>query len=162
MKKVILIVAFVFSIANSYSQKTSSVYLPAKSADMPSWMNLFYNGVSNAIQLEEAYDAYYQTHPFEKNTYTQYYKRWMMENERYIQDDGTVFKPQINQSSNNHSHAKNSNSQWSLIGPVETFQPSWFDTAQPSIPWQVNIYAFDVAPSDHNIISVSYTHLTLP
>lgn len=154
MKKIILLIAFIISISNSFSQKTSSVYLPPKSANMPEWMNLFYDGVANAHQLEDAYNAYYKSHPFEKNIYTQYYKRWMVENERYIQDDGTILKPQINKSANinAHSHAKNSNSTWSLIGPIETFQPTWNDATQPSIPWQVNIYAFDVAPTDHNII----------
>src|ERR1039458_9230188 len=104
--------------------------------------------------MEAAYDNYYNSHPFVKNIYTQYYKRWMMENERYIQDDGTVYKPVIQVSSNTKpkGHAKNSNSAWLLIGPVETFQPNWFDTAQPIIPWQVNMYDFDVAPSDHNIL----------
>ncbi len=154
MKKFLLLTALCLCLMNVFAQKTSEVFLPAKAADMPTWMNLFYDGITNAHTLEAAFNTYYKTHPFEKNTYTQYYKRYMMENERYIQDDGSIYKPVINAPSlpKSNNHAKNSNSAWSLVGPVETFQPEWFDTAQPSVPWQVNLYAFDVAPSDHNIL----------
>ncbi len=154
MKKLLFLIAFFISVTNLFSQKTSSCYLPEKSAAMPSWMNYFYDGITNAQELEQAYDNYYKTHKFEKNTYTQFYKRWMMENERYIQDDGTVQRlPEgiASAGASGQSH-RSSSSAWSLLGPVETFQPSWNDAAQPSVPWQVNLYAFDVAPSNPDIL----------
>ncbi|MEI6817470.1 MAG: hypothetical protein WCL14_12735, partial [Bacteroidota bacterium] len=154
MKKTLLIIVILIGLGNAIAQKTNGTYLPAKSADMPNWMNLFYDSVINANQVQEAYDAYYKTHAFEKNIYTQYFKRWIMENERYIQDDGSVVKPIIKESVNAtmKRHGKNSNSTWSVIGPIETFQPTWDDPAQRSVPWQVNLYAFDVAPSNHDIL----------
>ena len=43
--------------------------------DAPSYMKLFQKESVNAIELDKAYKAYYKTHPFEKNVYTQYFKR---------------------------------------------------------------------------------------
>ncbi len=153
MKKLLLFISLAICSSGLYSQKTGEDYLPEKSATMPDWMNLFFNGVSNAHQLEDAFNSYYANHPFEKNIYTQYYKRWMMENERYAQDDGTIVKPERNMKEKSLSPAMRSpTSAWSLIGPVETFQASWNDAAQPAVPWQVNLYAFDVAPSNPDIL----------
>ena len=154
MKKLLLLIVFTISITNLFSQKTSACYLPEKSTTMPDWMNLFYNGETNAHIIEAAFENYYRIHPFEKTTYTQYYKRWLIENEKYIQDDGTIVKPDITTGSELHSksHNRSSSSAWSLIGPVETFQPAWTDATQPAVPWQVNLYAFGVAPSNTDII----------
>ena len=154
MKKLFLIFALFLSIVNLFSQKTNSLYLPDKSPKMPEWMNLFYDGVTNAHQIEDAFNLYYKLHTFEKTTYTQYYKRWMIENERYVQEDGTIVKPENNPSSkyNATSNSRSPSSTWSLMGPIETFQPTWSDAVQPSIPWQVNLYAFDAAPSNPNIL----------
>lgn len=154
MKKIILLIAFTVYVTNIFSQKTTEAYLPEKSATMPDWMNLFYNGVTNVHQLEEAYTMYYRAHKFEKTTYTQYYKRWMMEYERNADDEGNIKNEEVDSPmhSQDKSATRSVSSAWSLIGPVETFQPIWSDAAQPSVPWQVNIYAFDVAPSNHDIL----------
>ncbi len=154
MKKLLLIIAFAICITNVFSQKTSAIYLPEKAADTPDWFNVFYNGTTNAHTIENAFDNYYAIHKFEKTTYTQYYKRWMMENKRFIQDDGTIVKPENEsiQEPQSKSNSRNASSAWSLIGPVETFQTSWNDAAQPAVPWQVNLYAFDVAPSNANVL----------
>lgn len=154
MKKLLLIITLLVLINNSFSQKTSAAYLPGKSTNMPDWMNLFYNGVSNVHQLEAAYKLYYQTHKLEKSTYTQYYKRWMVENARYAREDGSIVKPELNvyATQKSESNAKAPTSPWQLIGPVETFQAAWEGAGQPAVPWQVNLYAFDVAASNPNIL----------
>ena len=154
MKKLLLFIAITISVNNLFSQKTGVAFLPEKSSAMPDWFDVFYDGVTNAHQIEDAYTNYYKTHKFEKTTYTQYYKRWMMENKRYVQDDGSILRPSDNQrtSNGNQSNNRSSSSAWSLLGPVETFYPAWDDSAQPAIPWQVNIYAFDIAPSNPDIL----------
>ncbi len=154
MKKIQLILVFFISCQMMHAQKTSFVYLPPKSSAMPEWMNIFYSGVRNAHDLESAYEKYYETHPFEKSTYTQYYKRWMRENERYIQEDGTLLFPENTPAKQQESknEIQNSTGNWTLVGPIETFEPAWVDVAQPSIPWQVNIYAFDIAPTNPDVL----------
>lgn len=142
-----------FSFLPVFAQKTSPVFLPDKSATMPEWMNLFYNGITNAEEIETAYNLYYQTHSFEKNTFTQYYKRWMIEQKRHPKEDGTASKPENNVPQPPEiKHTLSSTNTWSVIGPLETFQPAWNSASQPSVPWQVNLYAFDVAPSNPNIL----------
>ena len=156
MKKIVLILSLFVWTTQVLSQKTSTAYLPVSSAGMPGWMNLFYNGVTHLPTLERAYTQYYQTHPFEKNAYTQFYKRWMIENQRYAQDDGTLRRPGNKTTSMkklpSSAGSKNPLSSWSLLGPTETFRPYWDDTLQPPVSWQVNLYAFDAAPSNHDIL----------
>ena len=44
-------------------------------SDAPAWMKMMLEPAPNVQQVATAYDVFYQTHPFEKNDYTQYYKR---------------------------------------------------------------------------------------
>lgn len=154
MKRIYLLFTLTLFFLKVFSQMTGVAYLPEKSENMPSWMNLFYEGVTNASELENAYNQFYQHNAFDKNTYTQFYKRWMIEHQLYIQDDGTVpftIEVELNENQNKFTSGA-SKSNWSLIGPVETYQASWNNSAQPKVPWQVNIYSFDVAISNQNIV----------
>ncbi len=44
--------------------------------DLPDWVHLLYSDTANESQIQAAFEAYYQQHPFEKNQHTQYFKRW--------------------------------------------------------------------------------------
>lgn len=44
--------------------------------DLPEWVRLMYLPDADPGAVEAAFNAYYATHRFEKNTHTQYYKRW--------------------------------------------------------------------------------------
>ena len=154
MKIKFTLLFLVFGCSVLLSQKTTPQYLPEPSIDAPEWMNLFYTGITDINQIEEAYNLYYKTNQFKKNTYTQYYKRWVIENQRNQQDDGSIIKLGGSniQSSNRNSNSTSSIGSWSLIGPVETFAPTWDNPAQPAMPWQINLYAFDIAATNPDIL----------
>ena len=151
MKKLFsLALIFLFTVSLQ-AQKLGLNYLPHPDKDSPSWIQMLYKTDINANELRDAYDNYYKMHSFEKTVYTQYYKRWMKMNDAYIQEDGSINNEEPKPSSVRKKY-RGPNSEWSVIGPLETFYPNWDNTAQPPVPWQVNIYALDIAPSNTNII----------
>ena len=47
----------------------------------------------NLFAVQEAYDSYYETHPFKKNQQTQQYKRWVRQMEMYANPQGYYQAP---------------------------------------------------------------------
>jgi photosystem II stability/assembly factor-like uncharacterized protein len=45
--------------------------------NLPDWVQLMYATNVDVIAVQQAFDEHYTIHPFEKNQYTQYYKRWL-------------------------------------------------------------------------------------
>lgn len=66
MKIKFTLLFLVFGCSVLLSQKTTPQYLPEPSIDAPEWMNLFYTGVTDINQIEEAYKLYYKTNQFKK------------------------------------------------------------------------------------------------
>ena len=50
--------------------------LPHITPDAPNWMHMLAEENPNVYQVQKAYAAYYDEHPFVKNAYTQYFKHW--------------------------------------------------------------------------------------
>ncbi len=152
MKKFIPLFILLFLNSFLFAQKNTIDYLPAKNSTTPTWAYMLYEENINAIELQKAYDDYYTKNIFIKNEYTQYFKRWMRFNDKYINENGFLNINNVPTSTNLKSKYRAPNSEWSLLGPNETFRPSWDNAAQPAVPWQVNIYSFDIAPSNSNIL----------
>ncbi len=54
--------------------------MPARGpGELPQWVQLMYTADADPGAVQAAYDAYYATHPFVKNTHTQFFKRWKRE-----------------------------------------------------------------------------------
>lgn len=100
-----------------------------------------------------------------EDPYVLYYQRWRKSIDAFVQPDGHVLLPEnsnevINQaypnkqdsSTDRHNRNPAPSSTWTLIGPSETFWKFEDNAAQPPAPWQTNVYAIAVAPSDHNIL----------
>lgn len=56
---------------------------------MPSWAKLMYESNINLIKLDSAYRAFYKFNNFVKSNYTRYYKRLIMNNRNFMNNDGT-------------------------------------------------------------------------
>jgi photosystem II stability/assembly factor-like uncharacterized protein len=135
----------------AHAQKLGKLYLPPKSVDAPVWIKMLYQDSINAFDLENAYESYYTEHPFEKNIYTQYYKRWKYENEKHLNEEGWVVRSQPTPQVSTR-YTRSASSEWKVVGPLETFIHAGSNVAQPATPTQVNIYAFDIAPSNSSIM----------
>jgi photosystem II stability/assembly factor-like uncharacterized protein len=150
--------------------------------DAPNWVQMMDAPNPNVRQIQAAYDAWYAEHPFEKNNYTQYYKRWMRWAKNRTNGDGALEQPTLADQTARERQlldlrrqaapaAENSPSAWTFKAPVRTTDVD----GTTFVTWQTNIYAVDIAPSDPNILyaggetggvwkttnkGASWTHLT--
>jgi photosystem II stability/assembly factor-like uncharacterized protein len=110
-----------------------------------------YSENPNVYIVDEAYQDYYQSNDFEKNYHTQFYKKWRRSIIDYIQIDGTIVYPtieeQINQRQHLISNAQNKSGSWNLLGPIVAF-----NTDGNLISQQSNIYSFDQSLSDPSVL----------
>ena len=120
-------------------------------AELPQWAQLMYSENPNVYQVSQAYQDYYRTHTFEKNYHTQYYKRWMRQNQYFTDELGFINTPNQEQLQNEDAlYFKKQNtlktSNWSIVGPITTYQEG---LAQGS--GQTNIYSFDQCAAQTNV-----------
>ena len=140
---------------------------PAYSSDYPDWAKMLYSYPVNFYEINNAFEKYMKEHKGAKNPIIRYYKIWRRTVSSFVKDDGTIQMPDLaelneairQEQLNAKSGLKGvtlSNSNWTFYGPKETF---WLNSsgsmeAPGSCPWQVNVYALDVAPSDSSILYV--------
>lgn len=157
------ILSFLFLIVSMLphvltAQFMSPLSMPQKSSDMPEWAEYLYSSPLNLLQLDSAYSEYYKIHPFEKNNYTRYYKRLRRASAPFMEPNGTIRRITTeditrNDDKNINSLQSPTTTQWNVIGPMETFVSRNVPSGDGlRFPYQVNIYAFDIAPSNPNIL----------
>jgi len=170
----LLFVYFTFSVSVSMGQKVGEIYLPPVSPETPAWFTVFYE--KNFVQKISVHQLDEQVRAYEKevkkrheqpgafqevltgeeneDAYILYYKRWRRYVDDFVQADGSIHMPEVSteavdpalqQQPRKHSKVAGS---WKLVGPEETFWPNTTDPA----PWQVNMYAVAIAPSNANIL----------
>lgn len=131
--------------------------LPYLANDAPSWMYLFAQDRTNVTEVQQAYETYYRTHPFQKNNYTQYYKHWMHWARAWAQPDGQVVMPTAEERQSEEkrlltlrtaSPRRKQPANWTFAGPKRTYDTD----GNSEVTWQTNIYCVDVAPSNANIL----------
>ena len=71
-----LLVSVILTAAHGQSTLTPHTAAQSK---LPDWVRLMYSADPDPGAVQAAYDAHYATHPFVKNTHTQYFKRWKRE-----------------------------------------------------------------------------------
>lgn len=131
-----------------------------KSIPAPIWANELLKDNPNIFTLDSAYEAYFKVVPFKKDDWTKYYRRWRKRIEPFLMPNGFLmdsklydqYRTQIEKKTN---FAKEQSASWKNIGPVSTH---WLTQDVPTgneCPWQVNIYALEVAPSDPNILYIA-------
>ena len=138
-------------------------YKPAYQNDYPAFAKMLYQYPVNYFDIKREFESYESSHKGIKSPEIRYYKIWQRAIEPFVQDDGSIELPDMDayykrlfQSQLNAENitGSKSNSDWTFLGPKETF---WLnESGSPQIPlacpWQVNVYSFDIAPTDSNII----------
>jgi photosystem II stability/assembly factor-like uncharacterized protein/PKD repeat protein len=158
---VLVLITTLFSANAQYS--LNPTLIPPQTDSMPSWASLLYKTPVNSIELEHAYKEYYQTHTFEKNAYTRFYKRWRSASIPFIGADGIVRPPSNADEMNawrtdreSISKSKKQRIAATLWKPL-TMETRWLKNdvaAQTVCPWQANVYGFDISRSNPNILVV--------
>ena len=91
---VILSFCFLLFTSALTAQKTLT-FQPEISDSTPNWARLMYQEHPNVWEVDAAYNAFYESNPFEKSTHTQYYKKWRRTIESYITEQGFVEMPSL-------------------------------------------------------------------
>ena len=130
----------------------------------PEWVRLMYGENPNVPDVAAAFQAYYETHDFERNTYTQYYKRWLQRVRPLVGKDGFVHVPTPAEVAADQALALDMRGRagrgaggrgtWEFIGPSEVFNLKADVGGGPQfqVSWHGNVYGVDVSLSDPNIL----------
>ena len=133
-------------------------YKPACQNNFPEWAKMLYVYPLNFNEISEAFQKYSDENPEEKSAVIRYYKIWSRVVEAFVNESGEIIIPENIQVQKTIKipDRKNtdSRSNWTFVGPKETFwlNESGSDTPPAACPWQVNVYSFDVASSNENIL----------
>lgn len=128
----------------------------------PEWARMLLDHDPNVRRIEVAYKAWYDVRPFEKNKYTQFYKRWMQWARPYMQADGSLVFPtttaqmEAEQRLLENRQLERETAQqkgvaaapWTFQGPKVHYFP---DASAQSVD-HTNIYSFDIYAADPNIL----------
>lgn len=169
--KTLLLAFFALSISIGVAQKAYTpyddfpgmikTYKPAFQATYPDWGKKLYQYPVNYF---EVVDLYEQSQEKNYKALVRYYKLWKRNIASYVKDDGSIYLPdmevyykrqhQLQLDAKNISIDSKSESDWTFLGPKETFwlNESGSSTPPLSCPWQVNVYSFDVSLSEPLIL----------
>ncbi len=148
------------------------IYKPAYDNLFIGWKKMLYEYPVNFMGIENNFNSYSTKNKGEKSAIIRYYKIWRRVVEPLSNVSGEIVIPNIHdiqqkqfqaQKSygNIHKSTSISNSDWSFLGPKETFwrneeniNPDRIDeNGDPKqCPWQANVYSLDVANSNENIL----------
>ena len=79
IKKILAILTFTYSFLNAQEE----MKYDKNAENLPEWIRLMNVDIPDVGLVKDAYDKYYRINNFEKNKYTQYYKRWLRNISRY-------------------------------------------------------------------------------
>lgn len=161
MKYLVLFFLIFFSISLFGQQKPDPIYVPA---DTPVWMKMMVDDQPNVFDVQKEYAAYYDRHPFEKNSYTQYFKRWIHWARPLVQANGSIHEPTIvemaemeaiarrvrdeSTTAQSRSVSAGKSAGWTFLGPKQTFDTDGLQ----EVTWQTNLYSIDISLSNPNIL----------
>lgn len=163
MTKISVLLFLCLTCLTAFGQRANSPICPLPLEDnAPSWAALMYKGEDqiNVYALDSTLEQYYKARPFVKDNYFRAYKRWRKSVASFVMEDGRVdFKAmaasesqQINPVALSKGNNRLAASTWAVIGPMNTFEAEGSSDLAKEVPWQVNIYAFDVAPTNESIL----------
>jgi len=133
-------------------------------SNSPEWMQLMYSEHPNFKKVCVKYTAYYEINEFVKNQHTQYYKRWVRKYEPFVDQDGTINMPRINelnkQKSDYNAQITQRNSSksfgdgnWEELGPWEYDHEAAIELGTQS-PGSTHVYTVEQSKTDPNTIYV--------
>jgi photosystem II stability/assembly factor-like uncharacterized protein len=157
LRQLLVAILLITSISGYAQNRPDPIYI---APDAPRWVYMLDTPNPNVFEIQRAYDDWYQTHPFEKNNYTQYYKHWMHWARPHTQGDGSIVVPTpadvaakerqllALRTPPAESTVERSTNNWTFKAPVRTTDID----GTTFVTWQTNIYSVDIAPSDANIV----------
>ncbi len=147
---------------------------PIYDENLPKWAKMLYQYPVNMREIDREYKIWEQKElkrtglPKIKTPLVRYYKIWRKSLIQYVDVDGKInlpdteklyeelFQSQDLSSSQTQRVQKapqeSNNSNWSFWGPKNTFYLNNGNGNTSACPWQANVYSFDVAPSNHDIL----------
>ncbi|MBN8681221.1 MAG: T9SS type A sorting domain-containing protein [Chitinophagales bacterium] len=169
---------FVFFVLNLSGQVLNHAYRLPDTPDKPAWAKPLYGGEAGInffetdaafhaweaelkiqqkaarLKEREAWEDLGENAEFEENIWEEYYKRWRHAVRPFVQEDGSLnFEQEKSFPTTVQANAEGINAaNWSLFGPIRTYWAKNDISTQPPAPWQANVYAIDVAPSDANVL----------
>jgi photosystem II stability/assembly factor-like uncharacterized protein len=181
MKKYLLSLLFVTaSSINIFSQtQNTALYDPFNARlrpkyndSLPEFVKLTLKPNANMFEVARAFEVFEKAQKAKgeneiENPFDVYYHRWRRAYAPFVQEDGTIKLPSYTafqeklKAENTAYNAETRNkatkqekltSNWTNIGPKETFWLKDDYAAQTACPWQANIYAFDVSKSNNNVL----------
>lgn len=140
-------------------------YKPAWDENFPEWARKMYTYPVNIKELDRDFNQFILHNPAAKSPLIRYYKIWRHALDPWVLPDGSIELPSQIPDENypwidpgyhsDHLMKLPANgSDWSFTGPVETYWLNETGTTNPlpSCPWQVNVYSFDVAATNPDIL----------
>lgn len=131
---------------------------PSYEESLPGWAKMMYSFPLNFNEINKEFEEYMAQHPGEKSAIIRYFKDWRRAVKDLVSEDGTIILPGGEEGKRGNGEeekrGRGEAGDWSFLGPKETF---WLnEQGSPvnpsSCPWQVNVYSFDAAASDPDII----------
>ncbi len=125
---------------------------------VPEWVQLMHQSNPDIGAVVEAHDAYYKTHNFKKNTYTQEYKRWL--HSIRLDYTGTALGAPMSaataqnlsnyiQQSNQLRLSKSPTSAWQCVGPFDFDKES---VSKSYAAGAAHVYTVEQSLSNPNIV----------
>ncbi len=138
-------------------------YKPTRQDNYSLWAKMLYEYPVNYYEIKSEFEKYEENHPEIKSPETRYFKMWLRAVAPFVADDGTIEMPDLQKYYNRLLKSqkeafKNKNSKitsdWTFLGPKETFWLNESGSTQTpdACPWQVNVYSFDIAKTDSNLL----------
>ncbi len=145
MKKILLAIACIL-VLQSFAQN--------KHAE-PDWVRLMHQSGTDIGAVKTAYDAYYSTHAFEKNGYTQEFKRMIMKHTR--DNNGSMFGQSVDESKFQQNEyllrsgqaATNAVNDWYCIGPFDFDKES---VSKSYAPGAAHVYTVEQSASNNQVL----------
>ncbi|MCB0637515.1 MAG: hypothetical protein KDC54_12890, partial [Lewinella sp.] len=131
---------------------------PPAAGEAPAWVQLLYADEPDPGAVLDAFRDYYASHPFVKNSYTQYLKRWLHDIDTYdyqFREPG-VAPDNLNQRRvqerrylNQRQQAQARNGSWISVGPYD-----WDHTAaaRSYAPGAAHVYTVEQCPQDDQVL----------
>ncbi|MDF1696162.1 MAG: discoidin domain-containing protein [Saprospiraceae bacterium] len=138
-------------------------YKPHFQNEYPYWAKQMYAEEVNFFDVMESFDKWEAQNTGEFRPIRRYFKNWSKHVLPYVAEDGTISLPspqdyvtnllKVQKQQKTTSQERNG-SDWSFLGPKETFwlNESGAQLPPPAAPWQVNIYSFDVAKTNEDVL----------
>lgn len=150
-QKLFFLALFFFPFLNAVLAQQMPKPSSVEIAGLPQWAQLMYAEQANIFEIQNAYQDYYRTHPFVKTYHTQYYKRWIRQNQYLVNDAGTIQEPTseelslANQAYLKKQKQQHKTSDWTIVGPITNYQEGLTQGSG-----QTNVYSFDQCAGQPN------------